>query len=65
MSSPQELLLSKQNMVRQQEVAIRKAFYDASTNMAVADHMVSTMLNQSHPLNTMVSAKVHIYLFTF
>ena len=27
---------------------IRKMYYDASANMAVADHIVSTMISQSH-----------------
>ena len=48
----QERILKEQDALRQREVFIRKIFYDASANMAVADHMVSAMINQSHVMSS-------------
>lgn len=57
----QERILKEQDALRQREVFIRKIFYDASANMAVADHMVSAMINQSsHVISPMVRASVFI-----
>lgn len=52
----QERILKEQDALRQREVFIRKIFYDASANMAVADHMVSAMINQSHVISPLVRA---------
>ena len=52
----QERIIKDQESLRQREVFIRKMFYDASANMAVADHMVSSLVNQSQEVNPLVSA---------
>ncbi|XP_063680336.1 histone deacetylase 4-like isoform X5 [Bolinopsis microptera] len=54
----QERILKEQDALRQREVFIRKIFYDASANMAVADHMVSAMINQSHVMSSPLSMSV-------
>lgn len=51
----QEHLLKEQDALRQREVFVRKMFYDVSANMAVADHMVSSAVNQSHNMSPLVS----------
>ncbi|KAL5262358.1 hypothetical protein ACHWQZ_G007918 [Mnemiopsis leidyi] len=54
----QERILKEQDALRQREVFIRKIFYDASANMAVADHMVSAMINQSSHVISPLSMSV-------
>ena len=49
-----ERIIKDQEALRLREVSIRKMFYDASANMAVADHMVSSMVNQTHEMNSLV-----------
>lgn len=60
----QERILKEMDALRQREVLIRKIFYDASANMALADHMVSAMINQSQQVfSPLVRIKISLVKF--
>eukprot|EP00116_Pleurobrachia_bachei_P019520 sb/3479783/ len=44
----QERIFKEIDALRQKEVMLRKLYYDKSADLAVTDHIVSTMISQSH-----------------